>query len=675
MITNKTKIFFAALTMGLTLNANAQTDEERKLIVKDYNQDWLANFAKEQSEKYYKDLEIAKQKAQELGRPIEGVTKDGNKYSLVGLTDNGELKYYITYNNITPSSIQTSRVQHLHYGGSMNMNIEGQTMTVGIWDDGPVYAGHNSIGVSRVTQKDASNLTIGDHGTHVAGTMIANGNINSIKGIAPQANLWANDWNNDTAEMTQQAAQGLLVSNHSYGTDYAQAGFQNNAAVFGQYGNDARTLDQLLFNADKYSVVIAAGNARNGMWSPNSNPPQTVYFNTTKGGADLMHGDAVSKNAFVVAAINGIAEYTGANDAVMSEFSQWGPTDDFRIKPDISTKGVNVTSAGVENANAIVSNQGTSMAAPAVSGVFLLWQQYYKQQFPTRGNMRSATVKALMALTADEAGRYRNANSSSYITSQDGPDHRFGWGVINAHKGAEIIQNAKNSTMTGYKTRIIEGTLAQGETVDLEIVVTGNMPLKAALAWTDPAGTTKSGTDNPSPALVNDLDLRIIRPNGIEVLPWALNKDWSNIYAARVDNNVDPVEVVEYKGAASGIAGAGTYIVRVSHKGTLSGGSQKYSLIISGENTNVSVDEKVFENLSVFPNPTTDLLNIKADYASIANATVELYDISGKKILVDTNLFSNTDNATINISHLQHGMYILRLINNDKIQEVKVIKK
>lgn len=669
---NKTKIFFTALALGLTFNANAQTDEERKKIVKDYDQEWLENFAKEQSEKYHRDMKIAVQKAKELGKPLEGVTEDGRYYSLVGITEDENLKYYITNNNTTPSSIQTARVQHLHNGGSLGLNIEGQDMNIGIWDDGPVFYQHTSIGSNRVSIKDNSGSSAaGEHASHVAGTMVANNNIPGIKGMAPQANLWSNNWTNDTYEMTTQAAEGLLISNHSYGADYVVLGLSSNPAEFGQYNVDARTLDLLLFNADRYSVVIAAGNSRNGDYRGG----QIYYFNTAKGGADLMHGDAVSKNAFVVAAINGIENYASSSDATMSSFSQWGPTDDFRIKPDISAKGVGVRSVGVTGTSATEVRQGTSMAAPSVTGVFTLWHQYYRQQFPTRGYMRSATVKALMAISADEAGRYQSANTDTWATSPDGPDHRFGWGVINAKKGAEIIRNAKNSTAVGHKSRILELELTNGQTYEIQIQTPGSMPLKAAIAWTDPAGTTKSGSDNSSPALVNDLDLRIIRPGGQEVLPWALNKDWNNIYASRTDNNVDPVEVVEYKGAASGVASPGLYTIRVTHKGTLMGGSQKYSLIISGEDTNVSVEEKVFDNLTVYPNPTTDLLNIKADFASIANATVELYDITGKKIITDAGLFNNTDNATLDISHLQTGMYILRLKNDGKVQEVKVIKK
>lgn len=642
-----TKLFLVLMFSGFA--ANAQTAEERQQIIKDYDLEKLKSLEKQFNEKYKENYAKALKIAREKGLPIEGVDSEGRRFTLEGVIEGtDELKYYKSSNNTpTKSSIQTARVQHLHNGGSLVLNIEGQTMILGIWDGGAVYAGHNSLGVSRVTSKDGSS-TIDDHASHVAGTMAANNSISDIKGMAPQASLWSNNWSNDKAEMTSQASQGLLVSNHSYGTDYDAAGFKNNPGVFGRYIQDARELDLLLFTADNYLPVIAAGNARGD------------GYNTARGGADLMHGDAVSKNAVVVAAIEGITDYAQPSDAVMSSFSQWGPTDDYRIKPDISAKGVAVKSVGIKNANATATQQGTSMAAPSVTGVFGLWQQYYKQLYPTKIKMRAATVKALMAISADEAG------------TADGPDHRFGWGVINAERGAEILRDSKGDDA---KTIVTEQVLNNGQTYEITFDTDGTQPLKAAIAWTDPAGNVVSSTDSPNPVLVNDLDLRIIRPNGQEVLPWALNKSWSNLFAAKADNNVDPVEVVEYKGVASGVAPAGTYTIRVTHKGTLTNGSQKFSLIVYGKTGDVSVENKTFDNLNVYPNPTNDVLNISADLASIANAKAQIFDMNGKKVYDNTDLFYNTNTASIDMSNLNTGIYVLKLTTDTVSQSIKVVKK
>lgn len=654
-----TKLFLVLMLSGFA--ANAQTPEERQQIIKDYDLEKLKGLEKQAREDYEKGYERAVQIARKKELPIEGVDSEGKKFSLQGIIDGteDELRYYSSYNNTdTKSSIQTARVQHLHNGTvTGGVVIEGQSIILGIWDGGAVYAGHQSIGASRVTAKD-SNTTIDDHASHVAGTMAANGNIKDIKGMAPQALIWSNDYNGDRPEMIAQASQGLLLSNHSYGTNYVGANYQNNPGVFGKYTNSARTLDDFLFTADNYLPVIAAGNARNGL--PNATGTAMIYFNTARGGADLMEGEAVSKNAVVVAAVEGVTNYSQSSDVVMSGFSQWGPTDDFRIKPDISAKGVAVLSVGIRSSNDVKLNNGTSMAAPSVTGVFGLWQHYYKTLYPTRVNMRAATVKALMAISADEAG------------TAAGPDHRFGWGLINARVGAEILRDSKPAI---DKSKIIEGTLSSGSVYEIQVKTPGTTVLKAALAWTDPAGNTVTADDSRDAVLVNDLDLRIIRPNGDEVFPWTLVGTWQNISAFKEDNKVDPIEVVEYKGPATGLAAAGTYTIRVTHKGTLTNGSQKFSLIVSGIGETVSVKEQQFDNLVVYPNPVNDIVTLKADLASIAGANTQIFDMSGKQVYENKDLFYNTNEASVNISFLNSGIYLLKLKNGETNQTIKIVKK
>src|SRR5690606_3297556 len=112
---------------------------------------------------------------------------------------------------------------------------------------------------------------------------------------------------------------------------------------------------------------------------------------------------------------------SGYEGTFINTYSNYGPTDDFRIKPDIAAKGGeynidSVISVGSSSVAAMATMQGTSMAAPAVTGVFALWQGYHKTVFDTY--MRSASVRALMAHTAREAG------------PADGLDFMIGWGLI-----------------------------------------------------------------------------------------------------------------------------------------------------------------------------------------------------------------------------------------------------
>ena len=72
--------------------------------------------------------------------------------------------------------------------------------------------------------------------------------------------------------------------------------------------------------------------------------------------------------------------------------------------------------------------------------------------------------------------------------------------------------------------------------------------------------------------------------------------------------------------------------------------------------------------LKVYPNPTNGELNIS--YTDIINQ-VEVYNLLGQKVITQ-NFESN--NVSLNVSHLSNGSYILILHANDMKQQVKIIK-
>ncbi len=680
------KLFFFALIGALSVKGYSQDEEGRKKIIKDYDLNYLNKLSKELNDKFQINYAKALTFAKENGLPIEGVYENGNYFSLKGINEEtGQLLYYKTNNNTpTKSSVQTARSQHLYNGGSLGINIQGQGMNIGIWDGGHPQASHQNLGISRVTNKDGINGTTNagqdgvDHATHVAGTMIGSGlNNMDARGIAFQGYLWANTWTNDIAEMAAQAAQSLLVSNHSYGADLSS--FVSNPSIFGQYTAEARAVDQVTSTASNYLPVYAAGNDRSGV-----NGTSTL-LNPLKGGYDLMAFDAVAKNAVVVAAIEGFTDYTGSSSAVMSTFSQWGPTDDFRIKPDISAKGVDVYSSEMPVATSVNKygfKNGTSMAAPSVTAVFALWQQYFKELNVFEGieNMRAASVKALMAHTASDAGAYKLRGSNQVLISEPGPNPRFGWGVINAEGGAKILQDAYKDNPTAVFKEL---ELVNGQEYVLDVTIDGTEQLKATIAWTDLPSNVVNVTDSSESLLINDLDLRVYLPGDTAMLnpalPYALNKSWTNLYNVKADNNVDPIEKIHYYNDFDGLAEAGTYKIKVTHKGTLTGGNQKFTLIVSGgvigSGNTASSDNVVFQDMKLYPNPAKDVLNISADLSTIENAKVEIFDMLGKRVYASTDLFNMNNEAAIDVSNFNTGVYLVKVSKDGAMDTRKIVIK
>lgn len=242
------KLFFLTLVGAITVNVQAQTDEERKKIVQDYDQKALYDLGvalkKDYEKSYEKALEVVKAK----NLPISGVNADGSYFELKGYDfEIDEVVYFKTFNNVpSNSSIQTARAQHLYNGGSLGIDIEGRRMNLGIWDGGQPQASHPNLGIDRVLVQDGDfeMTTAGQsgisHATHVAGTMIGNGARVGAKGIAFRGNVWANTWRQDLIEMNAQAGRGLLVSNHSYGADNSQ--YVNNFGIFGRYNRDRKSV-------------------------------------------------------------------------------------------------------------------------------------------------------------------------------------------------------------------------------------------------------------------------------------------------------------------------------------------------------------------------------------------------------------------------------------------------
>lgn len=521
----------------------SQTDAQRREIQKNSDTKTLQTLSTSFRSTSESQTKAARSLALQKNWPLT-LEKDSVYSELIRIGKNNQPVYFSTYNR---GSGITSRANTLYTGGSLGLDINGEDMIAGIWDAGSGMPAHELFS-GRLQVMDET-VQPHFHAVHVCGTVIGTDQVQdgNARGMAYKGKGHSYDWNNDLSEVADAALDGLLLSNHSYGYN-PEFVFEDQ---WGKYDDEAAAFDQIMFAAPYYQMVCAAGNSRGN-------------FHQEKNGYDLLTGHTTSKNAIVVANVYEVLEYTGPASVEMSASSSWGPTDDFRIKPDISTKGMNVFSAINQSQSSYNWLSGTSMASPGVTGTLLLLQQYNQQRH--HSFLKAATLRGLMIHAADEAGDH------------PGPDARFGWGLINAKAAAETIR------LKNLQSHIQENTLSQGQTYELQVQALGDQPLVATLCWTDPAGNPVDGTDNASAMLINDLDIRIIQGSN-SVMPWKLDPSNPESAAITGDNTVDNVERAQIQQPS------GTYTIRVSHKGNLLGGSQNYSLIVSG----VSIKKFWFE--------------------------------------------------------------------------------
>ena len=77
-------------------------------------------------------------------------------------------------------------------------------------------------------------------------------------------------------------------------------------------------------------------------------------------------------------------------------------------------------------------------------------------------------------------------------------------------------------------------------------------------------------------------------------------------------------------------------------------------------------------SVSVYPNPTKELIHVKIDASYIEKATIELYDAIGKLVISER---INNMTTTLNLANYAKGMYTIRVVAEDKQSIVKVIKE
>ena len=540
----------------------------------------------------------------------------------------------IFYSNNNAGSATTMGATALYPGGELGLDVSGVGITAGVWDGSGMRDQHNEL-IGKVILSDGA-TGYASHSTHVTGTIIASGVSSTRRGIAYGGMAKTYDWNSDISEMNTFGQQGYLVSNHSYG-------YQTQSLpmwIFGNYEGGAASIDNVANAYPFYQIVVAAGNDRN-----NPGIEQIAY----KEGYDMLTGYGVSKNALTVAAVNQVLNYSGPASVVMSDFSNYGPTDDGRIKPDISAKGVNVNSSGnLTNAQYSVLS-GTSMAAPGVTGGVMLLQNHYNNL--NTAFMRASTVRGLICHSAKEAG------------NNVGPDYEFGWGLIDVAKAATIISGKNTSSI------IEENTLSTNQTFTKSFAISSPQDLMATICWTDPTGAQNGNgqEDIRTARLKNNLDIKIIKDDVI-FYPWKLDVEDPTAAATRdSDNNVDNIEKIQIDNAQPGV-----YTIQVTHKGSLTGGAQVFSLIASGgTGITLGVTSSEFSNnIVLYPNPTRSTLNFSTPNDE-AIEKVSFVDMLGKEIQLNAAVVNNT----VSVEALSKGVYFVKFQYQGQVIVKKFVKE
>ena len=435
---------------------------------------------------------------------------------------------------------------------------------------------------------DDNQTTGGGHGTHTSGSIVGNGfrsgstpSTNtfpptSFTGTAPKAQLvfqslmdsggGLNGIPADLNTLFQQTYDdGARVHSNSWGADSA-----------GLYSTDSENLDEFSWNRKDMVITFSAGNSgtdagagADGVINTDSiGAPATAKNCITVGATENYRPDFVyeypqndctgtateqtswgwfSSTDFPAAPIG--ADRMANNASGMGAFSSRGPTDDFRIKPDVVAPGIAIISTRTDlnqafeewgtcnvpsaQRNYYLTQGGTSMSNPLTAGTAVLVRQYYADGWhanhssvtnaspvPAQGfNPSSALVKATLVNGAwDMApGQYGGAAPQPEIpptwdrtAGRDLPNNAEGYGRVDLE--ASLFPGSgwgRNAARVMTVRDVAAGLSTGGRGSHSFIVGSSTDPLIVTLVWTDPYAVAGAGTK-----LVNDLDLEVTSPSG-----------------------------------------------------------------------------------------------------------------------------------------------------------------
>jgi hypothetical protein len=422
------------------------------------------------------------------------------------------------------------------------------------------------------------------HGTHVAGIVAGNaatgetdpdfGTLYGL-GVASEASLFIERIFDESAGEAQPfpSDETLAQDAVNNGADIGCNSWGND--VQGEYDNDAAQFDELVRDVDRsiptdqpYILEFSSGNA-----GPDS---QTVGSPAT--GKNVIATGACENTPGMLALTYGL--YADGSDT-MADFSSRGPCEDGRIKPDIVAAGTWIASAASSAAWDLASISwtaiddyyvymgGTSMSGPYAAGAAAVFVQYYKT-FHAGAKPSPALVKAALINSANELDQFNGGPGPI-------PNNEEGWGRIAL---TNIIVTNFSTAPRYYEYVDQTSLLTDGEVyIHHSLVRAAGQPLKVTLAYTD-----VPGFPGAIPALVNDLDLEVVAPDGTIYRgnQFAGSESVPNAPSPDTINNVEAVHLAN--------PAPGDYLVRVRARHIVQDAfldtsvvDQDFALVVSGD--------------------------------------------------------------------------------------------
>ena len=523
---------------------------------------------------------------------------------------------FIEYVEAAPHGDQTlnlesrsiSRVNILNASpGLGGANLKGEGVVIGVGDNSDPH--YHLDFAERIINRAATAHNY--HGTHVTGTLAAGGiRMEEYRGYAPKS-VVVSQLNSGIISNAPAyfADHKMVLTNNSYGDVVGDCQYM------GFYDLKSRIIDLQLNNFTSLQHVFASGN--DGRLSC---LPYPSNFRT------VLSGFQSSKNVLTIGSVK--------KDKTVSPFSSRGPVKDGRIKPEIMATGSSVISTVPWQIHG--NSNGTSMAAPAVTGGAALLYQYYRQQ-NSGIDPKAGLIKALLCNGADDLGN-------------TGPDFTYGFGNMNLLRTYDMLRN----------NRYIISSVNHGANNTHNILVPASTAqLKVMLYWNDPASAVFAAN-----TLVNDLDLEVTTPASSTLLPMILDTLPANVNnpATTGVDRINNIEQVVINNPATG-----SYIIKVKGSSVLQNPLQEYFVVYDF----VPVSTKLTYPIGgEAMNPGETILIEWDSYGGTANTFTLEYSLNngGSWTIINSAIASNIRNFNWVVPNGQAEQALIRLTKNSASQ-------
>jgi len=103
------------------------------------------------------------------------------------------------------------------------------------------------------------------------------------------------------------------------------------------------------------------------------------------------------------------------------------------------------------------------------------------------------------------------------------------------------------------------------------------------------------------------------------------------------------------------------------------GNIQNWSIELCTSEPSLAVNNYVFDNFKVYPNPSSGIFNIEFTSKSTNDVSITIFDLLGRKIIQKTYINSATEfKDVLYINQISSGLYILQVKRGNEISSQKI---